>query len=138
MLELSSINGPAVTVAATGETFAEGDVLPWTWRECTLLRVIDAYEFCLTNKLPRGSWAEKKAGTQSRAGTAPFEGMDKVFAAIGLAPGERPARRAGRKWEAGGRRLALRKGGLRNLPKEREAGKVGRPNRCPREGWGTK
>lgn len=81
------------SVAATGETFAEGDVLPWTWRECTLLRVIDAYEFCLTNKLPRGSWAEKKAGTQSRAGTAPFEGMDKVFAAIGLAPGERPARR---------------------------------------------
>ena len=78
------------TIGAMADTFAEGDTLPWTWRECTLLRVIDAYEFCLTNKLPRGI-SEKK--DSSRSDSAPFDGIDKVFAAVGLGQGERPARR---------------------------------------------
>lgn len=81
------------TTAGIGDTFTEGDALPWTWRECTLLRIIDAYEFCLTNKLPRGTWAEKKGAEKPGTPKEGFEGIDKVFAAIGLGQNERPARR---------------------------------------------
>ncbi|THG95076.1 hypothetical protein EW026_g6508 [Hermanssonia centrifuga] len=82
------------TVSAFADNLSDTDVLPWSWRECTLLRVVDAYEFCLTNKHPRTA-GEKKECTpsDSRGGTAPYEGMDKVFAAIGLGGGPQPARR---------------------------------------------
>jgi hypothetical protein len=54
------------------------DALPWSWKECTLLRVYEAYEFCLTLRVPR---SEKSAGRPSEGG---FEGIEKVFAAVGL------------------------------------------------------
>ncbi|KAI0795920.1 hypothetical protein C8Q75DRAFT_802985 [Abortiporus biennis] len=61
--------------------------LPWTWRENTVVRVYEAWDFCLTNKLPtRG--VEKKEG-----GPAGFDGMEKVFAAVGLGGTPHPARR---------------------------------------------
>src|SRR5258708_7030624 len=57
--------------------------------ECTLLRVYEAYEFCLTLRAPR---SEKSVGRPSEGG---FEGIEKVFAAVGLggAAQPQPARR---------------------------------------------
>lgn len=78
------------TVTVSTETFNEGDALPWAWREDTLLRVIDAYEFCLTNKHPRVGCAPKD-GSQSEGGG--FDGIEKVFAAIGIGSPQQPARR---------------------------------------------
>lgn len=69
--------------------------LPWTWRENTVIRVYEAWEFCLTNKLPSrlgGSGDEKK--TDSERGMA-FEGMEKVFAAVGLGGSAPPPARRG-------------------------------------------
>jgi hypothetical protein len=65
------------------------DALPWSWKECTLLRVYEAYEFCLTLRAPR---SEKSAERPSEGG---FEGIEKVFAAVGLggAAQPQPARR---------------------------------------------
>ena len=65
------------------------DALPWSWKECTLLRVYEAYEFCLTLRAPR---SEKSAERPSEGG---FEGIEKVFAAVGLggAVETQPARR---------------------------------------------
>ncbi len=54
------------------------DSLPWSWKECTLLRVYEAYEFCLTLRAPRS----EKSAEQPPAGG--FEGIEKVFAAVGL------------------------------------------------------
>ena len=60
------------------------DALPWIWKECTLLRVYEAYEFCLTLRAPR---SEKSAERPSEGG---FEGIEKVFAAVGLGGGTQP------------------------------------------------
>ena len=54
------------------------DALPWNWKECTLLRVYEAYEFCLTLRAPR---IEKSAERPPGGG---FDGIEKVFAAVGL------------------------------------------------------
>jgi hypothetical protein len=69
----------AVAMGASGV-----DALPWTWKECTLLRVYEAYEFCLTLRAPRG---EKSAERPSEGG---FEGIEKVFAAVGLGGAAQP------------------------------------------------
>jgi hypothetical protein len=63
--------------------------LPWSWKECTLLRVCEAYEFCLMIRAP---CSEKSAERPFEGG---FEGIEKVFAAVGLGGGaqQRPARR---------------------------------------------
>ena len=58
--------------------------LPWSWKECTLLRVHEAYEFCLTLRAPR---TEKSAERPSEGG---FEGIEKVFAAVGLGGAAQP------------------------------------------------
>jgi hypothetical protein len=65
------------------------DALPWSWKECTLLRVYEAYDFCLTLRAPR---SERSAERPSEGG---FEGTEKVFAAVGLgdAAQPQPARR---------------------------------------------
>ena len=60
------------------------DSLPWSWKECTHLRVCEAYEFCLTLRAPR---SEKSAERPSEGG---FEGIEKVFAAVGLGGGAQP------------------------------------------------
>ncbi|EKM51050.1 uncharacterized protein PHACADRAFT_32092 [Phanerochaete carnosa HHB-10118-sp] len=92
----------AAAVAAAGETFAPDAPLPWAWRERTLLRVVDAYEFCLTDRLPRvpgaiagGGEKTKEGGGEAHGGGGAaqqqqqqhqggFEGIDRVFAAVGL------------------------------------------------------
>ena len=61
------------------------DALPWSWKECTLLRVYEAYEFCLTLRAPR---SEKSAERPSEGGG--FEGIEKVFAAVGLGGAAQP------------------------------------------------
>lgn len=69
--------------------------LPWTWRENTVVRVYEAWEFCLTNKMPSrlGDMGEKKTDSERGEGMA-FEGIEKVFAAVGLGGGPpQPARR---------------------------------------------
>ena len=57
--------------------------------ECTLLRVCEVYEFCLTLRAPR---SEKSAERPSEGG---FEGIEKVFAALGFGGGAQlpPARK---------------------------------------------
>jgi hypothetical protein len=45
------------------------DALPWSWKECTLLRVYEAYEFFLTLHAP---CSEKLAERPSKGG---FEGI---------------------------------------------------------------
>ena len=69
------------TMAALGDNLSDADALAWSWKECTLGRIIDAFEFCLTNKM--GYHVPEKTGTPSETqGGAGFE--DKVLAAIGL------------------------------------------------------
>ncbi|KAF8465157.1 hypothetical protein DFH94DRAFT_360910 [Russula ochroleuca] len=79
-----SESGLAVAMGASG-----ADALPWSWKECSLLRVYEAYEFCLTLRAPR---SEKSAERPPEGG---FEGIEKVFAAVGLggAAQPQPARR---------------------------------------------
>ena len=64
---------------------------PWSWKECTLLRVQEAYDFCLTLRAPRQAQVQEK---QPQEGG--FDGIEKVFAAVGLggaATQPTPARR---------------------------------------------
>lgn len=61
------------------------------------MRVIDAHEFCLTNKRPgtASGLLDKKdyLGVDTPSGSAPFDGIEKVFSAIGIASDKHPARR---------------------------------------------
>jgi len=65
------------------------DALPWSWKECALLRVHNAYEFGLRLHAP---CSEKSAERPSEGG---FERIEKVFAAVGLGSAVQlqPARR---------------------------------------------
>ncbi|CAL1702863.1 unnamed protein product [Somion occarium] len=67
--------------------------LPWTWREITVVRVYEAWDFCLTNKMPLRSGRELSEKTDDGERGMAFEGMDKVFAAVGLGGSPHPARR---------------------------------------------
>lgn len=74
------------TMAALGDNLSDTGALAWSWKECTLGRVIDAFDFCMTNKLAYP--------IPEKSGETPPEtkgGMDKVLAAIGL--GSQPSRR---------------------------------------------
>ncbi|TCD63793.1 hypothetical protein EIP91_004944 [Steccherinum ochraceum] len=66
--------------------------LPWTWRENTVYRVYDAWEFCLTSKASLGRTVEKRSESGEARGGG-FEGIEKVIAAVGLGGGATPARR---------------------------------------------
>ncbi|KAH9920648.1 uncharacterized protein B0H18DRAFT_1086374 [Fomitopsis serialis] len=74
------------TATLVNDTLSEQDALPWSWKECTLLRIKDAHDFCLT-KQPRGP------GRESREPSVPIEGMERIFAAVGLPSAHQPARR---------------------------------------------
>ncbi|KAI0072350.1 hypothetical protein K474DRAFT_1605301 [Panus rudis PR-1116 ss-1] len=70
--------------------------LPWSWRENTVVRVYEAWEFCLTNKLPArsgGGAGGEKGGDDGRDESMGFEGMEKVFAAVGLGGAPHPTKR---------------------------------------------
>ncbi|KAI5823653.1 hypothetical protein K523DRAFT_357477 [Schizophyllum commune Tattone D] len=78
------------------------DTVLWDWRERTKERLQEAFEFCLTIK-HRRHWSgpdgkQVSETTQlvsgvSRASPAPFDGMDRVMAAVGLPSSPAPARR---------------------------------------------
>jgi hypothetical protein len=61
------------------------DSLPWSWKECTLLRVYEAYEFCLTIRAPRTEKLPERGPSEGG-----FEGIEKVFAAVGLGGAAQP------------------------------------------------
>ena len=61
------------------------EALPWSWKECTLLRVQEAYDFCLTLRAPRQAQVQEK---QPQEGG--FDGIEKVFAAVGLGGATQP------------------------------------------------
>jgi len=65
--------------AGAGVGASGTEALPWSWKECTLLRVQEAYDFCLTLRAPRQA---QVAGQQPQEGG--FDGIEKVFAAVGL------------------------------------------------------
>ena len=65
---------------------AGADGLPWSWKECTLLRVLEAYEFCLTLRAPRTT----QTTTAAQPSEGGFEGIEKVFAAVGLGGATQP------------------------------------------------
>ncbi|KAH9943588.1 hypothetical protein B0H21DRAFT_487229 [Amylocystis lapponica] len=83
------------TVSAfSGDALEDVDALPWSWKECTLLRIKDAYDFCLTTKPPRpASGAAAGAGGKEREPSVPFTGIERVFAAVGLPSTPHHARR---------------------------------------------
>ncbi|TFY58149.1 hypothetical protein EVG20_g8264 [Dentipellis fragilis] len=65
-----------------------GDTLPWNWKECTRLRVQEAYDFCLTLRPPR-----KEASAGTAVPQTSFDGVEQVLAAVGLGTGAHQARR---------------------------------------------
>ncbi|TFK51230.1 hypothetical protein OE88DRAFT_1735165 [Heliocybe sulcata] len=79
----------AMSVISDGAS--DADALPWSWRECTRLRVQEAWEFCLRTRPPprRNAPGEKKEISEV---TVPgesvrYDGMEQVMAAIGLPTG---------------------------------------------------
>ncbi len=78
--------------AVLNDNVSDFDTLPWSWKECTILRIKDAYDFCLTNKPTRGESAlgKEKAPEQKEPST-PY--AERIFAAVGLQTGPHPARR---------------------------------------------
>ena len=60
------------------------DALLWSWKECILLHVYEAYEFCLTLWAP---CSEKSAEHPLEGG---FEGIEKVFAMVRLGSSMQP------------------------------------------------
>lgn len=77
--------------AAINDNVSDFDTLPWSWKECTILRVKDAYDFCTTPKQVR---AEDKGGKeQTQQAPVPIEGLERIFAAVGLHSAVSPARR---------------------------------------------
>ncbi|RDB21863.1 hypothetical protein Hypma_010843 [Hypsizygus marmoreus] len=79
------------------DTASDVDVIPWSWRECTRLRIQEAYEFCLTVR-PSLRWGAKKdvsdATDVEPSGAGPtFDGVEQVLAAVGFPSVPPPARR---------------------------------------------
>ncbi|KAF8057536.1 hypothetical protein FPV67DRAFT_1677321 [Lyophyllum atratum] len=81
----------------------EDDVIPWSWRECTRIRVQEAYDFCLTVRPPL-RWnhhqSKKELGSEGTedpvvvGGGERFEGVEQVLAAVGF-PSVPPLARRG-------------------------------------------
>ena len=72
------------------EDIDEGDALPWSWRDGTRDRVVEAYDFCKTSKSNK---AGKKALSDIQEASLPFPGVEQVLAAVGLPTSPQPARR---------------------------------------------
>jgi hypothetical protein len=60
------------------------DAIPWSWKQCTLLRVYEVYEFCLMLRAPR---SDKSPERPSEGG---FEGIEKAFPAVVLGGAAQP------------------------------------------------
>ncbi|KIY49636.1 hypothetical protein FISHEDRAFT_14679, partial [Fistulina hepatica ATCC 64428] len=84
-------------VTECNEAFYDVDMIPWNWRERTRVRVLEAFEFCLTIKQ---RWSVIKEPTEDTRLLNPlmpmspaFEGMDKILAAVGFPSAPTQARR---------------------------------------------
>ncbi|KAL7278266.1 hypothetical protein ACG7TL_008242 [Trametes sanguinea] len=75
------------------DNISELDALPWSWKECTILRIKDAYDFCLTTKPTRASSAGMGEKGHEQEPSAPAEGMERIFAAVGIPSTPHAARR---------------------------------------------
>ncbi|EPQ53028.1 hypothetical protein GLOTRDRAFT_139978 [Gloeophyllum trabeum ATCC 11539] len=78
------------TMSVISDGASDGDALPWSWRECTRLRVQEAYEFCLTTRPPRRAvhgGEKKEVSDVTVPESARYEGMEQIMAAIGLPTG---------------------------------------------------
>ncbi|KAI8977777.1 hypothetical protein BD414DRAFT_155356 [Trametes punicea] len=80
------------TASMYHDNVSEFDALPWSWKECTILRIKDAYDFCLTTKPARAGSASGKEGHEKEP-SAPVEGMERIFAAVGIPSTPHAARR---------------------------------------------
>ncbi|KAH9915584.1 uncharacterized protein BXZ73DRAFT_54228 [Epithele typhae] len=83
-------------VSALTDDVSDLDTLPWSWKECTILRIKDAYDFCLTNKPVRLASDGAKEGKPVRESQEPavgYDGLERIFAAVGLPSSPAPARR---------------------------------------------
>ncbi|CDO76829.1 hypothetical protein BN946_scf185033.g26 [Trametes cinnabarina] len=81
------------TASVYHDNVSEFDALPWSWRECTILRIKDAYDFCLTTKPARAGSAGMCEKGHEQEPTAPVEGMERIFAAVGIPSTPHAARR---------------------------------------------
>ncbi|KZT01995.1 uncharacterized protein LAESUDRAFT_662753 [Laetiporus sulphureus 93-53] len=80
------------TASVLSDKLSDMEMLPWSWKESTLMRIKDAHDFCLTNRPIRTEFVPEE-GPVPDLPPVPFEGMDRLFAAVGLAPSHHPARR---------------------------------------------
>ncbi|KAI0631423.1 hypothetical protein C8Q77DRAFT_1227050 [Trametes polyzona] len=80
------------TASVYHDNVSDLDPLPWSWKECTILRIKDAYDFCLTTKPARGASALGKDAHEQEA-PVPIEGMERIFAAVGVPSTPHAARR---------------------------------------------
>jgi hypothetical protein len=86
------------SASVLSETGSEIDSLPWSWRDCTRLRIQAAFEFCLTTKLS-ARWGKKDIPDDAGPLLPPvspspgFEGVEQVLAAIGFPSAPQAARR---------------------------------------------
>ncbi|KAL1943516.1 hypothetical protein VTO73DRAFT_3961 [Trametes versicolor] len=80
------------TASVYHDNLSDLDPLPWSWKECTILRIKDAYDLCLMTKSTRGPSALSKEGHE-RAPSTPMEGMERIFAAVGIPSTPQGARR---------------------------------------------
>ena len=92
------------TMAVLGDNLSDTETLAWSWKECTILRVKDAHDFCLTNKPPTASAASPGPGKEGGAAAGKqressqleppavaYEGLERIFAAVGLPSSPAPA-----------------------------------------------
>ncbi|KAJ7083939.1 hypothetical protein B0H15DRAFT_802548 [Mycena belliarum] len=86
------------TMSMYSDNVSDIETLPWSWRAATALRVQTAYEFCLTTRpASRQHRAKEPTDTSELLGgqrtPEPFDGMDRVLAAVGFPSVPTPARR---------------------------------------------
>lgn len=90
-------------MAVYGDNVSDADALPWVWKECTRLRIIEAYEFCLTVK-PFSRWSsghvkKETTDTSELLGPSaplteePYGNIEHILAAVGLGSAPPAARR---------------------------------------------
>ncbi|TFY76339.1 hypothetical protein EWM64_g7670, partial [Hericium alpestre] len=64
--------------------------LPWGWKECTQMRIREAYDFCLTLRPPHS--AKETSGAEPLRQSS-FDHVEQVLAAVGLGTSAQPSRR---------------------------------------------
>ncbi|KAH8829255.1 hypothetical protein DL96DRAFT_1791019, partial [Flagelloscypha sp. PMI_526] len=85
------------TLSVYTDNLSDLDALPWSWRECTRMRIQEAHDFCSTQRrvsdISESSAFMPPPLAGSRIESGQFEGMDQLLAAVGLPTSPAPARR---------------------------------------------